>query len=166
MRGGCKLFLKLLQCGSVRKNVRGRLKLINLDEYKEYFNKNDRFSIFCGMELTEIREGYAKVELTIDENSMNYMGSMHGGLIYTMADVAAGTAVVSRGKQGVTLGAHTEYIKPALSGKVIAEGKVISPGKTISRCEVEIHSEDGTLYAKSYITMFTTNRDVTLATGK
>lgn len=136
--------------------------MLNLQEYKEYFNKHDMFSVSCGMKLSEIQTGYAKVELVIDEYSMNYMGSMHGGLLYTMADVAAGTAVVSSGRQCVTLGAHTEYIKPAFSGRVIAEAKVISQGLTISRCEVIIHSEDGTVYAKSYITMFTTSKAVVL----
>ena len=140
--------------------------MLNLQEYKEYFNGHDMFSITCGMKLSELQVGYAKVELVIDENSMNYMGSMHGGLLYTMADVAAGTAVVSCGKQCVTLNAHTEYIKPAFSGKVIAEGKVIASGKTISRCEVIIHSEDSTIYAKSYITMFITNKPVTFPQGK
>jgi len=142
------------------------LKLINLNEYMEYFNKHDMFSISCGMKLVELREEYSKVELTIDEKSKNYMGSMHGGLLYTMADVAAGTAVVYCGKQGVTLNAHTEYIKPALYGKVIAEGKLISPGKTIKRCEVVIHAQDKTLYCKSYITMFTTDKDIILPDGR
>lgn len=134
--------------------------MLNLNEYKEYFNTHDMFSVACGMKLSELQVGFSKVELVIDKSSMNYMGSMHGGLIYTMADVAAGTAVVSCGKQCVTLSAHTEYIKAALSGKVIAEGKVISSGKTISRCEILIHGESGTVYAKSYITMFITNKAV------
>jgi acyl-CoA thioesterase len=111
------------------------------------------------MKLVELREGYSKVELTITDGSQNYMGSMHGGLLYTMADVAAGTAMVFCGKQVVTLNAATEYIKPALSGKVIAEGKVIASGKTIGRCEVDVHSEEGTLYSKSHITMFITAKD-------
>lgn len=135
--------------------------MLNLQKYKNYFNNNDMFSIACGMKLVEIQSGYAKVELVIDKNSMNYMGSMHGGLLYTMADVAAGTAVVSCGKQCVTLNAHTEYIRPALSGRVIAEGKVTSSGRTIKRCEIIIHSEDGAVYAKSYIVMYITNKDVT-----
>ena len=135
---------------------------MNLEKYKVYFNKNDRFSIVCGMLLTEIREGYAKVEMTIDENSMNYMGSMHGGLLYTMADVAAGTAVVSRGKQCVTLSANTDYIRPALRGKVTAEAEVIALGRTICRTQVNICGQDGRLYAKSSITMFVTDKEVTL----
>jgi acyl-CoA thioesterase len=135
-------------------------KVINFEKFKEYFNGHDFFSINSGMNLVELREGYAKVELTIAENSLNYMGSMHGGLLYTMADVAAGVAMVFCGKQLVTLSAATEYIKAAFSGKVIAEAKVIAYGKTIARCEVEVHSEDGTLYSKSHITMFITDKDV------
>jgi len=87
------------------------------------------------------------------------MGSMHGGLLYTMADVAAGTSMVFCGKQVVTLSAATDYIKAAYSGKVIAEGRVIAHGKTIGRCEVEVRGEDGTLYSKSHIIMFITNKD-------
>ena len=133
--------------------------MLNFEKYKEYFNGHDLFSIKSGMKLVELQEEYAKVELTIDENSMNYMGSMHGGLLYTMADVAAGAAMIFCGKQVVTLSATTEYIKPAFSGKVIAEGRVIARGKTIGRCEVEARGEDGTLYSKSHITMFITGKD-------
>lgn len=134
--------------------------LLDFEKYKEYFNKHDMFSVNSQMKLVELREGYAKVEHTIDKKSMNYMGSIHGGLLYTMADVAAGTAMVSCGKQGVTLNASTDYIKPAHSGKVIAEGKVTSSGRAISRCEVEVHSEDGTVYSRSHITMYITGKDV------
>ncbi len=134
-------------------------QLLNFEKYKAYFNEHDMFSINSGMKLVELREEYAKVELTISENSLNFMGSIHGGLLYTMADVAAGAAMAFCGKQVVTLNASTEYIKPAISGKVIAEGKVIAHGKTIGRCEVEVQGEDGTLYSKSHITMFITNKD-------
>ncbi|RCX17877.1 acyl-CoA thioesterase [Anaerobacterium chartisolvens] len=134
--------------------------MMDFQKYKEYFNKHDMFSVNNGMSLTDMGEGYATVELTIGETSKNYMGSMHGGLLYTMADVAAGTAIVFCGKQAVTLTAHTEYIKPAFSGKVIAEAKMIAFGRTISRCEVEVRSEDGTLYSKSIITMFITDKDI------
>lgn len=134
--------------------------LLDLEKFREYFNEHDLFSVNCGMKLVELREGYAKVELTIGESSMNYMGSMHGGLLYTMADVAAGSALVFCEKQAVTLSAATEYIKAAFSGKVIAEGKVIALGKTISRCEVQVYSGEGILYSKSHITMFITNKDI------
>ena len=135
---------------------------MDLKKYREYFNRHDPFSVSSGMQLTELREGYARVELTIDENSRNYMGTMHGGLLYTMADVAAGTAVVFCGKQGVTLSAYTEYRKAAYAGRVIAECEVASAGKTICRCEVTVHGEDGTVYSKSDITMFLTDKDILL----
>lgn len=136
-----------------------RRNCLNFEKFKAYFNEHDFFSKNCGLKLVELGEGYAKVELTIDEKSKNFMGSMHGGLLYTMADVAAGTSMVFCGKQVVTLSAATDYIKAAYSGKVIAEGRVIAHGKTIGRCEVEVRGEDGTLYSKSHIIMFITNKD-------
>ena len=141
-------------------NQREVKHLIDLEKFKEYFNKHDMFSVNCGMKLLEIKENYSKVEMNLDENGMNYMGIMHGGLLYTIADVAAGTAVVSGGKQGVTLSAYTDYLRPALSGKVIAEGRVTTVGRTICRCDVEVHGEDGTLYAKSNVTMYIKNKDI------
>jgi acyl-CoA thioesterase len=134
--------------------------LFDFEKYRTYFNANDTFSRNTGMTLAEVGEGYSKVELTIDENCLNYMGTMHGGLLYTMADVAAGTALVFRGKHVVTLSAHTEYIKAAAAGKLIAVCNATSIGKTIGRCEVEIRSDDGTLHSKSSITMFTTDKDL------
>jgi acyl-CoA thioesterase len=134
--------------------------VLDLERFKDYFNKHDMFSVNSGMKLTELGNGYARVEMTIDQNCTNYMGSMHGGLLYTMADVAAGTTMVFCGKQAVTLGASTEYIKAVFSGRVIAESKVISKGKTICRCEVEVHGEDGGIYCKSHITMFITDKDI------
>lgn len=132
---------------------------MNFEKFKEYFNEHDLFSLNSGMKLVELGEGYARVELTIEEKSKNFMGSMHGGLLYTMADVAAGASMFFCGKQVVTLNAATDYIKAAFCGKVIAEGKVIAHGKTLGRCEVEVRGEDGTLYSKSHITMFITDKD-------
>ena len=134
--------------------------MIDLEKFRVYFNRRDAFSVSSGMQLTELREGYAKAELTIDEDSMNYMGTMHGGLLYTMADVAAGTAVVYLGQQCVTLSANTDYYRSASAGKVIAEARVISAGKTVCRCEVEVHGEDRTVYSRSHITMYITDREI------
>ena len=134
--------------------------MIDLEKFKAYFNEHDRFSAKNGMRATEIREGYARVELTVGEESKNFMGSMHGGLLYTMADVAAGLAMVAYGKQVVTLNGSMEYIKAAYGGRVVAEGKVVACGKTIARCEVKLCGEDGTLYGKSHLTMFIMDNEI------
>lgn len=105
-----------------------REKFLDFEKFKAYFNEQDLFSRNSGMKLVELGEGYAKVELIIEDKSKNFMGSMHGGLLYTMADVAAGASMFFCGKQVVTLSAVTDYIKAAFSGKVIAEGKMIAYG--------------------------------------
>ncbi|HOP75215.1 MAG TPA: PaaI family thioesterase [Bacillota bacterium] len=134
--------------------------MINLEKFKEWFNHRDMFSVKSGIKLVELGEGYSKVEMELDETGKNYFGTMHGGLLFTLADTAAGTSTVYLGRQAVTLSGNAEYIKPALSGKVIAEARVISQGKTIVRCEVEVHSETGALYCKCHFTMFLTDKTV------
>jgi len=135
---------------------------LDLQKYQEFFNAHDTFSAKNKIRLTGIGEGYAKVELFLEDGGKNYMGTMHGGLIYTMADVAAGTAAVSGGRQVVTLSAGTEYIRPVVSGNVVAEGKVIHAGRTVCRMEVCVHDGAGTLYAKSHIPMFVTGTKIEL----
>lgn len=141
-------------------NLKEGFFMINLKKFTEWFNQHDRFSAKSGIRLVELGEGYSKVELDLDESGKNYFGSMHGGLLFAMADTAAGTATVFLGRQAVTLSGNAEYIKPALSGKVIAEGRVIAHGKTIVRCEVEVRNEAGALYCKCHFTMFLTDKTI------
>lgn len=127
---------------------------MNLEKFREYFNLHDGFSHYCGMTLAQVADGYAKVELTLEDNGKNFMGSMHGGLLYTMADVAAGAAVMYESRRCVTLSAYTDYVKSPFGGKIIAEANLVSHGRKINRCEVTIHADDGTVYCRSYVTMY------------
>ena len=59
----------------------------------EHLNKNDRFAASIGAQLTTIREGYAKAELTVEERHLNGANVCQGGVMYTLADLAfAGVA--------------------------------------------------------------------------
>lgn len=131
---------------------------MNFEKFKAHFNEHDIYCKNSGVRLAELSEGYAKVELIPDEKNMNFLGIMHGGMLFSMADIAAGTAAMSYGSQAVTLNANIEFINPVKRGKVIAEGRVINKGRTIIRCEVVIHSEDNTLYSKASVTMYATNK--------
>lgn len=102
---------------------------MNYQRFLNYFNTHDNYSASSGMQITELSEGYAKIEMDLGKNSTNYMGIMHGGLYGTMADIAGGTAAISYGSRCVTLNSHIDYIKPAKTGHVTAEGRVIAREK-------------------------------------
>ena len=55
-----------------------------------------------GIKFVDISEGYAKCEIEIDERHLNPGKSVHGGCIYTLADIVGGVAAWSRGNYVVT----------------------------------------------------------------
>ena len=47
------------------------------------------FAQLLGMELLEVREGYAYGRMRMDEHFTNIYGGMHGGCAYALADTLA-----------------------------------------------------------------------------
>ena len=63
----------------------------------DFLNEKDRFAKSIGAQLTELREGYSRAELTVEERHLNGADVCQGGVIYTLADLAfAGVAKWSR----------------------------------------------------------------------
>lgn len=63
-----------------------------LDEVRAFF-ANDRYAtVACGAVIEEARPGYARVVLQVEENHLNGMGSLMGGVSFTMADFAFAVA--------------------------------------------------------------------------
>ena len=49
---------------------------------------NDRFAKYVGIRLVEVGKGYAVTELTLNENHLNGLDRIQGGVIFTLADYA------------------------------------------------------------------------------
>lgn len=72
--------------------------MVDYNALKERLNKEDRFCAYNGIRLTEIREGYAEAELTVTEHSLNGLGIVQGGALFTLCDLAFAGASNSYGK--------------------------------------------------------------------
>ena len=53
------------------------------------------FSQYNHMKVTAVDDGTATVELELQPDSLNCWGTPHGGALFTMADVAAGMALLT-----------------------------------------------------------------------
>jgi len=60
----------------------------------EWMETRNPFWSLLGMELIEIKKGWAKVRLPIEEKLTNAIGLVHGGAIFSVADSAVGMALV------------------------------------------------------------------------
>ena len=63
----------------------------------ERLNTTDRFAASIGARLTEVREGYARAELTVEERHLNGAGVCQGGVMFTLADLAFAAVANGRG---------------------------------------------------------------------
>ena len=123
------------------------------------------FSAFIGTEMEELREGYARVGLTLEQRHTNPNGVMHGGVITTMMDSALGAALgalrgeAARRDPHATVEMNASFLSGARPGdRIVVEGRVIRMGKTIAFGEAEARRNGSTLIAKGRLTFAMRNR--------
>ena len=118
----------------------------NLDSIKYHF-ENDRFATTNGMRLVELRPGYAKTSMTVEDRHLNSVGTVHGGAIFTLADFAFGAAVKTGGKVAPLITSNVSFLKASRTGTLIAEATEVSRSRKISTCTVRVTNDAGELVA-------------------
>jgi len=113
---------------------------------KEFF-KNDRFAARSGIELLAVSEGYAKASMRIEEHHLNGIDVVHGGAIFTLADLAFAAASNSHGTVAVAINASIWYVKAAMEGTLLAEAKEISLNPKLATYAIEVTDDSGEIVA-------------------
>ena len=93
--------------------------MLDFEKIVEYRNKRNRFARKLGIVVESISPGSARVVKTIEEDDLNPLNRAHGGVYFTMADSAAGSAMVSRGYAAVTMSANYNFFRSAAAGDVV-----------------------------------------------
>ncbi|MTV48286.1 hotdog fold thioesterase [Heliobacillus mobilis] len=98
---------------------------------------------FLGLEVVELAEGIVIYQVQMNEHHRNIYGSVHGGTLASISDVAMGVSCLTLGKRVVTIDMNVSYIKNVTQGSILtAVGEVVSNGKTIMRAVGEIYHEE------------------------
>ena len=118
----------------------------NLDAIRHHFEK-DRFAAANGMHLLELRPGYAKTSMAVEERHLNSIGTVHGGAIFTLADFAFGAAVKTGGKVAPAISTNLSFLKATQSGMLYAEATEISRSRKLSVSTVQVTNDAGELVA-------------------
>ena len=123
------------------------------------------FTAFIGAEVEELREGYARLSLVLEERHTNPNGVMHGGVITTLMDSALGASLSAlRGQEArrnphATVEMNASFLAAARPGdRIVVEGRVLRLGKTVAFGEAEARRGDGELIAKGRLTFAIRNR--------
>ena len=113
---------------------------------KEFF-KNDRFATCAGMEVTELREGYARTRMLITDDHLNAGGACQGGAIFTLADLAFAAAVNSHDVFTVSTSSNITHFRSVKEGHVYAEAVEIINHHRLPYAEVRLTDDEGNLLA-------------------
>lgn len=113
---------------------------------KEFF-KNDRFAEHCGIELVEVGEGRAQTRMKIEDRHLNGVNVVHGGAIFTLADLAFAAASNSHGTVAVAINASIWYVKAGLSGTLFANAREVSLNPKLATYSIEVTDDAGEIIA-------------------
>ena len=113
----------------------------------QYFRDNDLFAQHCGIELLEAAGGSSKARLAIEKRHLNGIGTVHGGVLFTLADYAFAAACNSHGTVAVAINCSISYVKAVQSGVLIATARETSLGGRIGTYSIDITDDKGALIA-------------------
>lgn len=113
--------------------------------------QTDAFAKFLGAKVEIINPGHSRVSLIINDHMTNFHGTTHGGIIFSISDMAFAAACNSHGKVAVALNVSICFLKPSYPGDhLVAEAKEEHDGRRISLYRIKIYNENtGELIAES-----------------
>lgn len=107
----------------------------------------DQFGDFCGIKLKEQTDGRAVAEAAVEPHHLNGLGSVHGGFIFTLADIAFAAASNCNGS-AVGVSVNISYLKGGPARHLRAEANRVANGRKISHYNIDITNQDGLPVAK------------------
>ena len=109
---------------------------------------NDRASQNIGITVDEVREGYARLNLSIKPEMLNGHGICHGGFIFTLADTAFACACNTRNDVNLAQKCSIEYKRPGKAGdRLTATAEHKSQDGRYGIYHVTVNDQDGNLIA-------------------
>ena len=107
--------------------------------------ENGGFRDLVGTELVEAEEGRAVVRLKAEDRHLNPGGTVHGGVVGTLIDVAMAEALrpmTDEGERPVTIEIKVNYLEPGKPGTLSCTASVRKGGKRITIVEAEVIQQE------------------------
>lgn len=108
-------------------------------------------AVLVGMRPVSFGGGEAVLEMKADRRHHNPMGTVHGGILCDLADLAMGYALATTlepGESFTSIELKINFLRPVFDEKLTATAKVAHRGKTVGLVECNISNEDGKVVAR------------------
>ncbi|MED3908385.1 hotdog fold thioesterase [Peribacillus simplex] len=116
--------------------------------------KNDPYAQSLGIQLTKFEAGFAEATLEVQSHMVNAYGTVHGVVIYAVADHAFSVACNAYGKTSLGLSTTIQFIESAKPGdKIVARATEVKRNYRTGFYRIDVLHEQNliaTMEAVSY----------------
>jgi acyl-CoA thioesterase len=110
--------------------------------------KAEPFAKKFALQLIDLQEGYARVEMIFTEDMENIFGMAHGGALFALIDEAFEMASNSHGTMAVALNMNINYIStPAKGSRLTAQAKEFNKTSKTAAYDIRVTDDQGNLIA-------------------
>ena len=117
-----------------------------MDALKRFIDQ-DAFARHLGIELLEYGVGRATAQLTVGPQHLNSAGTVHGGAIFSLADVAFSAAANSHGMLALSIDASISYFQALQGGTLTAEAHEVARNRKLATYLIDVKDGTGALIA-------------------
>jgi acyl-CoA thioesterase len=115
------------------------------------------FLELIGLKFINMKKGFCRAEIIITDSLLNPYDTLHGGVIYSMADTGMGGALstcLEEGERCSTIEIKINYLKSMRSGRLICDTTVIHKRKNIAFLESSVKDQEAQLVATATGTFY------------
>ncbi|MGJ7092836.1 PaaI family thioesterase [Vibrio hannami] len=109
---------------------------------KGSYISNDKYANNLGIELVKVETEFARCELEINENHKNGLGTLHGAVIFALADIAF-AAACNTVNTSIGMQADIKFLNKPEGSRLIAEANIVSGSNKIGHYHVRISDNEG-----------------------
>ncbi len=101
----------------------------------------DRYAELSSIEIVEAATGYCKARMQIEDKHLNSVDVVHGGALFTLADLAFAVASNSHGQVALAINAHITYLRAVQTGVLYAVATEVDQPRKLGAYEVVISDD-------------------------
>ena len=103
----------------------------------------DAYIKFLGIKVEQAKEGYALCSIAVTDDMLNFHGMVHGGLVFSLADVAFSIAANCDHLPSYALVVSGSFLRTAHAGDIItAEAQLIHTTRRTGLYRMEVRREE------------------------
>lgn len=120
--------------------------------------KNDEFTNHLGIKFSELNKETAVAKIPFSKKLCNPYGSLHGGVLYSIADIVCGTLACTSGYYCTTVEGSMQYLNPAINtSHIVCTARITKSGSHMVFVTCDLTTAEGTLIDSGNFTFYKTN---------